>query len=182
MKTIAVLVGSLRSGSFNLKLAKALEKLAEGRLKFVYPDLGSVPHYNDDLWSDLPASVTALKSAIDESDAVLFVTPEYNRTYSPLLANAIAWASRPYGKSSFMHKPGAVVGTSPGAIGTAAGQVDLRGLLPVLGVIPMGQPEVYLQMKPDLIDDASNVTVPDTEAFLKRWVDAFVAFVDRVAL
>ncbi|MCF3935725.1 NAD(P)H-dependent oxidoreductase [Acuticoccus sp. M5D2P5] len=182
MKTIAVLVGSLRKGSINLRFAQALEKLAGDRFRFVYPDLGAIPHYNEDLWADLPESVSTLKRQIEESDAVLFVTPEYNRTFAPILANTIAWASRPYGKSSFLGKPGAVIGTSPGPIGSAAGQMHLRALLPVVGIVQLGQPEVYLQWKPDIVNEDLAFTDEGTRDFLLRWINAFDRFVGQTAI
>ncbi|WP_226574870.1 NADPH-dependent FMN reductase [Acuticoccus sediminis] len=182
MKTVTVLVGSERKGSINLALARAIEKLAAGRMKFKFIPLGDLPMYNDDLWATPPASVVAFKEVIAQSEAILFVTPEYNRTIPPLLANAISWASKPYGKNVWVGKPVAITGTTPGALGTAVAQSHLRYVATVLDMIVLGQPEVYFQMKPGLIDENADVTDETTRAFLQAFVDKFDAFLDRVAL
>jgi len=179
MQKVAVFVGSLRRDSINLRFAKALERLSESRLEFVYPDLGSLPLYNDDLWANPPESVLKLKDAIAAADAVLFVTPEYNRTIPSALSNAIFWGSRPWGQNSWADKPGAVVGTSPGLIGTAVAQSHLRSVLTGLEIVLLGQPEVYFQTKPGLIDDNFEVTDEQTAAFLKGWADKFASWIDR---
>lgn len=181
MHKVAVLVGSLRADSINLRFAKALEKLAAGKLQFFYPDLGSLPLYNDDLWGNPPASVLQFKQDIEGADAVLFVTPEYNRTIPSVLSNAVFWGSRPWGKNSWAEKPGSVVGTSPGGIGTAVAQSHLRSVVTGLEVILMGQPEVYFQTKPGLIDETFEVTDPDTKAFLEGYVNRFAGWVARHA-
>ena len=181
MKTIATFVGSLRAQSLNRRLAGALEGLADGTLRFVYPDLGALPHYNDDLWHEgLPQAVHDFKAVADGADAVLFVMPEYNRFPPPILVNATAWGSRPYGQSSFTGKPAAIIGTSPGAIGTAGGQALMRSHVVSLGAILMPRPEVYLQAKSDLFGDDGKVTDAATETFLRGFVEAFGAFIDRL--
>ena len=116
MHTVAVIVGSLRRESINLRFAKALAKLAEPTLAFRLVELGDVPLYNEDLWAHPPEGVTRLKRELEAADAVLFVTPEYNRGVPALVKNVIDWGSRPYGKNSWASKPGAIVGTSPGLI------------------------------------------------------------------
>jgi chromate reductase, NAD(P)H dehydrogenase (quinone) len=179
MKTILVIVGSLRKGSINLRLAKALEKLAADRLPFVYADLHSLPIYNDDLWETPPTAVTDFKQAITAADAVLIVTPEYNRSTTPVILNAIAWGSRPSGKNSWNGKLGAIVGASPGAVGTAVAQSHVRSIVTSLGFYIMAQPEVYFQMKPDLIGEDLSIADEKTEAFLKGWVEKFGGFLDR---
>jgi chromate reductase len=181
MQKVAVLIGSLRRGSANRRFAKALEKLAESRLQFVYPELGDLPLYNDDLWADPPASVTRLKHEVETADAVLFVTPEYLRNIPSALSNAIFWAARPYGQNSFAGKPGAIVGTSPGVIGSAVAQSHLRAMVPGLDVILMGQPEVYFQTRDGLIDDDFNVTEDSARTFLTGWVNRFADWVERHA-
>lgn len=181
MHKVAVLVGSLRADSINLKFAKALEKLAAGKLEFVFTDLGSLPLYNDDLWAAPPESALKLKQDIEAADAVLFVTPEYNRTIPSVLSNAIFWGSRPWGKNSWGDKPGSVVGTSPGGIGTAVAQSHLRSVVTGLEVILMGQPEVYFQTKPGAIDEEFNVTDAETRAFLEGYVARFQNWVARHA-
>lgn len=170
---VAVIVGSLRKDSSNLKLAKALIALGKGKFEAQISNIGDLPLFNEDLEKDVPASVTRLKNEINGADAVLFVTPEYNRSMPGPLKNAIDWASRPYGKNSFAGKPGAMVGTSPGAIGTAVSQHNLKGTLSYLDVTMMGQPEIYLQFKPGLIDDQGNITNEDTKKFLAHFVESF---------
>ena len=179
MKKIAVLVGSLRKESINLVLARALEKLAAGTLEFTYVDLSALPHYNEDLWPDVPSSVTGLKASIEDSDGVLFVTPEYNRSVPGVLKNAIDLASRPYGDSAFAGLPAAVIGASVGAIGTAMAQQHLRNILSYLDMAVMPQPEAYLQFKDGLVDADGRVTRQDTREFLEDFVDRFVEWIDR---
>lgn len=182
MKTIAVLVGSLRRDSLNRKLAESLAKLAEGRLGFRFVEIGDLPLYNEDLWEDPPPAVLRMKRQVEAADGLLFVTPEYNRAYSPAIKNAIDWGTRPWGQNSWNGKPSAIVGTSPGAIGAAAGQNALKGLLTVVGTIQMGQPEVYFTYRPELFDAANRVADEETRAFLDGWIDSFAAWIDRTAL
>lgn len=179
MKTILVLVGSIRRDSINLRFAKALEKLGADRFRFVYADLGALPHYNEDLWGDTPTAVSTFKRQIEEADGVLFVTPEYFRAPPGILINALAWGGRPYGKSSWVGKPAGIVGTSPGGIGSAVAQSHLRAILPGLELALLGQPEVYFQTKPGLIDDDYEVTSDQSRAFLMGWIDRFAAHVSR---
>ena len=179
MTNIAVMVGSQSSTSVNRKLARTLEKLAHGKLRFHYLDIASLPHYDNDLWSNPPQSVTTLKHTVEAADGVLIAMPEYNRSFPGVIKNALDWASRPYGQSSWMDKPVAVVGATPGATGTAAGQGHLRSVLPVYGFVVMGQPEVYFNMRPGLITDELEITDETTAAFLNGWVDRFSAWVER---
>ncbi|MEO5806914.1 NADPH-dependent FMN reductase [Devosia sp.] len=177
MKTVAVLVGSLSANSINHKLAKAIEKLADGRLKFDYVDIGSLPHYNNDLWANPPASVTELKAKVEAADAVFIVMPEINRSYPAVVKNALDWASRPWGQNSWIGKPLAIAGASPGAIGTAAGQNALRMTLPLYGFVVMGQPEVYLQFKPELFNEQGDVIDETTAGFLGNFIDKYVEWI-----
>lgn len=181
MFRVAVFVGSIRPTSSNLKFAKALEKLAAGRLEFDYVDLASLPHYDDALWNDPPAEVIRLKREITEADAVLFVTPEYNRSIPGLLKNAIDWPSRPFGESVWTDKPGAIAGATSGVSGTAAAQGHLRSILPVVGVALMGRPEIYFQSRPGAIDDDGNFTDERMRTNLNIWVDRFSEWIGRFA-
>ncbi|PWV97602.1 chromate reductase [Hoeflea marina] len=181
MKTVAVIVGSLSRDSLNRKFAQSLGKLASDRLAFTLVEIGDLPLYNNDLWENPPESVLRMKAAVEAADAVLFVTPEYNRSFTPAIKNAIDWGSRPYGASSWQDKPAAVTGTSPGAHGTASGQNALKQVLVVIGTILMGQPEVYFQYKPELFDADGNVTDDATRTFLNGWVDKFAAFINRLS-
>ena len=179
MKNVAVLVGSLSARSINRSLAKALEKLGEGRLRFDYLDIGALPLYNDDLWDNPPAAVLDMKQRIVDADAVLIVMPEYNRSFPALIKNALEWGSRPYGQNAWGDKPLAMAGASPGAIGTAAGQSQLRATLPLYGLVVMGQPEVYLQFKPGLINEHLEITDEQSRGFLENFVDKFVEWIER---
>ncbi|WP_236019183.1 NADPH-dependent FMN reductase [Fuscibacter oryzae] len=178
MKNVAVLVGSLRAASINRRFAEALAKLAEGRLAFRFVEIGDLPIYNDDLWAEPPAAVTRLRQDIAAADAVLLVTPEYNRSYAPALSNAIHWATRPWGQNAWAGKPAAITGTTPGATGTAAGQNALRHLASSVGLDLMIFPEVYWTWK-DTHFDGSTLTDAESAKFLSGWIDAFSGFIDR---
>jgi chromate reductase len=179
MKNVAVLVGSLSAKSINRTLAQALEKLGGGRVRFDYLDIGALPFYNDDLWDNPPAAVLDLKKRVVDADAVLIVMPEYNRSFPAIIKNALEWGSRPYGQNAWGDKPLAMAGASPGAIGTAAGQNQLRATLPLYGFVVMGQPEVYLQFNPGLIDEHFEVTDEQSRGFLENFVDKFVDWIER---
>jgi chromate reductase, NAD(P)H dehydrogenase (quinone) len=181
MYTIAVIVGSLRRESINRKLAKALAKLGQSKFKFNFVELGDLPIYNEDLWQDPPAAVLRMKKEIETADAVLFVTPEYNRSIPPVLKNAIDWGTRPWGKNSWAGKPASIVGTSPGAVGTAVAQTHLRSVAVILDLILMGQPEVYFVNKPGLIDENDDITDDTTREFLQGYLTRFEAWIDQVA-
>lgn len=173
---IAVIVGSLRRDSFNRKLAGALAKLAPPEFSFENVEIGDLPLYNQDNDDNPPDSVTRLKAKIAASAGLIFVTPEYNRSIPGVLKNAIDQASRPYGQSAWVGKPGGVLGVSIGAIGTAVAQQHLRNVLAYLDVPTLGQPEVFLQAKEDLFDDAGNIG-PASKPYLQRWMDKYVAWV-----
>lgn len=179
---IAVFVGSLRRDSINRQYARVLEKLAQDKLSFEMIDIGELPLYNDDLWVDGvgPEAVMRMKAQVEACDAVLIVTPEYNRNVPGLLTNAFDWCSRPSGKSSLTRKPAACTGTSKGAIGTAAAQTHLKAAMDALGLYAMGHPEAYLQWKPEDYDDAT-CTNDATRTFLQGFVDAFAKHVARFA-
>jgi chromate reductase len=181
MKTVAVLVGSLRRDSINRKFAESIAKLSAGRLEFRFVEIGDLPLYNDDLWQSPPNSVLRLKRDIEAADAVLFVTPEYNRYFSPAIKNAIDWGTRPWGKNSWAGKPAAIIGATPGATGAAAAQNSLKALLSVVDTVLMGQPEVYFTYKPELFDGQNNVVDPSAKDFLSNWVDRFAAWIARTA-
>ena len=177
---VGYLIGSLSSQSINRKLAKALVRLAPQELEFSEIRFDELPLYNYDYDKDYPAVARDFKAAITESDAVLFVTPEYNRSIPGGLKNAIDWASRPYGTNAFTRKPSAVIGTSPGAIGTAVAQQSLRSVLSFCNSPQMNAPEAYIQFKPGMITDEGEVTVPETETFLRDFMSEFHVFIGRV--
>lgn len=178
MHNILVLVGSLRAQSINKKYAHALEKLAAGKHAFTYADL-DLPLYNDDLWASRPEKVVKLKDQITKADGILFVTPEYNRSLPAATKNAVDWASRPFGQSVWAGKAVAITGASPGAIGTAVAQSQLRSSLVILETHVMGGPEVYFTFKPDVIDDDGNVLNDRTAQFLTGFIDRFDAWVSQ---
>ena len=177
---IGYIVGSLSSKSMNRTLAKALIGLAPEHVTFEEISIGDLPLYNRDFDADYPPEGRALKDAIAAVDAVLFVTPEYNRGIPGCLKNAIDWASRPHGTNSFAHKPSAVIGASPGKIGTAVAQQSLRNVLSFCNSPLMEAPEAYIQFTPGLITEAGAVTDKGTERFLRDFIEAFDMFVARV--
>lgn len=177
---VGYLIGSLATASINRRLAKALVKLAPANLEFSEIPFKDLPLYSYDYDADFPPVARAFKDALKAVDAVLFVTPEYNRSIPGGLKNAIDWASRPYGANSFTHKPSAVIGTSPGAIGTAVAQQSLRSVLGFCNSPQMNAPEAYIQFTPGLITDEGEVTVGSTEQFLRHYMEEFHTFVARV--
>lgn len=176
MTKVAVIVGSLRKASINRRFARALEKLSP-QLEFHYCELGDIPMFNQDLEAEPPASVLRLRGEIAAADGVLFVTPEYNRNVPAVLTNAVDWVSRPYGKNGWSGKPGSIVGTSGGVIGTAVAQSHLRTVMANLEVRLMTRPEVYFQTREGLITDDGDVTDEGSRAFLKGWADQFTTWV-----
>ncbi len=174
---VAVIVGSLRKDSMNLKLGKALAKLGQDKFETKFLSIGDLPLFNQDLETNFPETATRLKNDITTADAVLFITPEYNRSMPGPLKNAIDWCSRPYGKNAFAGKPAAICGASPGAIGTACSQSSLKPILNYLDIALMGQPELYLHFTDGLIDGEGNVTNENTQKFLKKFVDSFATWV-----
>ena len=154
--------------------------MAPKKLDFVEIPIRDLPLYNSDFDADYPPEGRALKDAIAAVDAVLFVTPEYNRGIPGCLKNAIDWASRPYGTNSFAQKPSAMIGASIGKIGTAVGQQSLRGVLSYCDSPQMGAPEAYIEFTPGLITEAGEVTDKSTEQFLRDFITAFEVFVARV--
>ncbi|HRI43155.1 MAG TPA: NADPH-dependent FMN reductase [Fimbriimonadaceae bacterium] len=177
---VGYFVGSLSSNSINRKLARALIELAPEGLEFEEIPIKDLPLYSTDYDGAFPQEAKALKDAVSRSHAILFVTPEYNRSIPGGLKNAIDWASRPWGANSFARKPTAVIGTSPGAIGTAVAQQNLRSVLSFLNAPQMNSPEAYITFTPDLITDGGQVTNPSTEAFLRKFIDEFHDFIVRV--
>ncbi len=178
-KKIAVVVGSLRKESFNKKLAQALAKLAPAGFEFEFLEIGDLPLYNQDDDGNPAAQVKRLKDAIRAAQGVLFVTPEYNRAIPGVLKNAIDHASRPYGQSAWAGKPAAVVGISVGSTGTAIAQQNLRNVLAYLDMPTLGQPEVFLQHKEGMFNDAGEIGIDSTKKFLQGFMDRFVAWVGR---
>ena len=175
---IAVIVGSLRKDSFNRKLAGAIVKLAPSNFTFQQVQIGDLPLYNQDDDGSPAESVKRLKREITASHGLLFVTAEYNRSMPGVLKNAIDHASRPYGQSAWAGKPAGVIGVSVGVTGTSMSQQHLRNVLAYLDVPTLGQPEIFLQAKDGLFDEAGDIGAASRN-FLQNWMDRYVAWVTK---
>lgn len=175
---IAVFVGSLRAASINLRLARALEKLVPPDFKFDYVNL-DVPLFNQDNENNLPPGVAKLKQQITESQGVLFVSPEHNRSVPAAIKNAIDWGSRPWGHNSWAGKAAGVLGTSPSAAGTALMQQHLRNILAAEGASTLTTPEVFLQYSDGLVNDQYEITNEGTRKFLQGWIDRYVNWIRK---
>lgn len=180
-RDVAVFVGSLRKESLNRKMAKALIELAPATLKLEIFEIGDLPLFNEDLDTNTPAPWTALRERIKEADAVLFITPEYNRGVPGVLKNAIDVASRPYGHNAWDGKPGAVVSVSPGAVGGFGSNHQLRQSFVFLNIPAMPQPEMYIGGANKLFDVAGKLTNDSTREFLTKGMAAFEKWIDRNA-
>lgn len=178
--TIGYFVGSLASASINRTLSKALIRLAPDDLEFTEIPIRDLPLYNSDFDADYPAEGVALKDAIAASDGILFISPEYNRAIPGALKNAIDWGSRPWGTNSFARKPSGIIGASPGAIGTAVMQSNMRSVLSFLDAPQLNSPEAYITFHADDFGDNGEVLNPKTEAFLRHYMEEYCAFVQRV--
>ena len=178
--TVGYFVGSLAKASINRKLAVALTRLAPPELELREIPIGDLPLYSYDYDAAYPPEGKALKDAIAAVDAVLFVTPEYNRSIPGALKNAIDWASRPWGTNSFARKPSAVIGTSPGKIGTAVGQQHVRSIMAFCNSPMFNAIEAYIEFTPNLISDDGEVTVTSTRDFLASYMSEFHGYITRV--
>lgn len=176
---VAIFVGSLRKDSINRRLAAAIEQLAPDEFEFEHVRIDDLPLYTQEFDGDYPATAKRLKQQVEAADALLFVTPEYNRSIPGVLKNALDVGSRPWGTNSFAHKPGAVLGTSPGAAGTAMAQQHLRNVLAYLDVAVLPQPEAFVQFKEGMIDADGRINNEGTQKFLQGFVDRYVAWVKR---
>ena len=178
--TVGYFVGSLSRDSINRKLAQALLRLAPEQLQFTEIEYDQLPLYNRDFDADYPQVALDFKQSIASVDAVLFVTPEYNRSVPGALKNAIDWASRPYGENVFTRKPSAIIGASPGKIGTAVGQQHLRSILAFCNSPLMNAVEAYIEFTDGLVTDDGTVTDPSTESFLGDFMGEFSDYIRRV--
>ncbi|MEN7531103.1 MULTISPECIES: NADPH-dependent FMN reductase [unclassified Cupriavidus] len=178
-RDVAVVVGSLRKDSLNLKLAKALAALAPPQLKLDIVEIGQLSMYNQDLDDNPPAEWVAFRDRIRRADAVLFVTPEYNRSVPAVLKNAIDIGSRPYGQSAWDGKPGAVVSASPGNIGGFGANHHLRQSLVFLNVPVLQQPEAYLAGADKLFDEQGGIANESTRGFLSKYLTTFAAWIEK---
>jgi chromate reductase len=177
---VGYFVGSLATKSINRLLAKALVRAAPPELHMTEISFKDLPLYSYDCDSNYPPVATEFKNAIASVDAVLFVTPEYNRSIPGALKNAIDWASRPYGTNAFTRKPSAIIGTSPGKIGTAIAQQHLRSILAFCNSPLMNVIEAYIQFEKGLINEDGDVSNDSTRAFLQNYMAEFHRFIGRV--
>jgi chromate reductase, NAD(P)H dehydrogenase (quinone) len=179
---IAVIVGSLRAGSYTRRVAEAMVRLAPGAWAYEFVDIGQLPLYNQDL--DAPGATPApwreFRDRIRPFAAVLFATPEHNRSVPAALKNALDVGSRPYGQSAWAGKPAGVVSVSPGAAGAFGANHHLRQSLVFLDMPAMPQPEVYIGHAADLVADDFTVKVDSTRAFLANFMQAFERFVGKL--
>ena len=178
-KTIGVVVGSLRKASFNKSIANYVASLlpAEYEVKFI--DISDIDMFNQDLEDNPPESWTRLREDVKSSDAYLFFTPEYNRSVPAVLKNVLDVASRPYGQNVWAHKPAGIVSVSMGASGAFGANHHLRQTLTFLDVYPLQQPEAYIGNVMGLLDEKGNLINEDTKNFLKSYVNAFTAWVEK---
>jgi len=179
MHKIAVIVGSIRQESINKKLARALAKLAEGKLVFDTVQIDDLPLFNQDNETNPPPAVERVKATIRGADGVLFVTPEHNRSIPAALKNAIDWASRPPKDSAFSGKVGAIIGTSRGRLSTALAQSHLRIIAGCQLDALLTSPETYINFTDTLIDVDANITDETARKLLVRFIDGFVRLLER---
>lgn len=179
--TIGYIVGSISSTSINRRLAKALQRVAPEGVELVEIPIADLPFYSPDLDADFPQVARDFKQAIADVDGVVIVTPEYSRSIPGVLKNALDWSARPYGQASFDGKPTAVIGTSQGPISTATAQQHLKTILSHYNAPVLGQPEGFIQSTPGLFADDGEITNEGTAAFLRSYLDAFVALIGRYA-
>jgi chromate reductase len=177
---VGYFVGSLSSTSINRILSLALIRLAPKDLEFTEIPIRNLPLYSPDYDANYPPEASALKESIAQADAVLFVSPEYNRSIPGALKNAIDWASRPWGQNSFHHIPAGVIGASIGAIGTAVGQQSLRAVLSFCNARQMTSPEAYIHYAPEIFTAEGEVTNEATATFLRDYMTEFRDHIVRV--
>jgi chromate reductase, NAD(P)H dehydrogenase (quinone) len=177
---VGYFVGSLSSTSINRELSRALIRLAPEDLEFTEIPIRNLPLYSQDYDANYPPEATALKDAIHQADAILFVTPEYNRSIPGALKNAIDWASRPWGQNAFDHIPAGVIGASIGQIGTALAQQSLRAVLSFCNARQMTAPEAYIRYAPEIFTGDGEVADESTKDFLTNYMEEFRDHVVRV--
>lgn len=181
-RDVAVIVGSLRKDSFTRKIARAIAEVAPPSLKLDLVEIGGLPLYDQDADGEAPPPPwTAFRERIRRADAVLFATPEYNRSVPGALKNAIDVGSRPYGRSAWSGKPAAIVSVSPGAIGGFGANHHLRQSLVFLDMPVMQQPEAYLGGAAQLFDAQGRLASDGTREFLRKFASAFAAWIETNA-
>lgn len=176
---VAVFVGSLRRNSVSSRLAHALREIAPSQMVFESIEIGNLPFYNPDLEENIPASWGIFRDRILAADALMFISPEYNRSVPGVLKNAIDVGSRPYGKNVWNGKPAAIISFSPGPLGGFGSNHHLRQSLVCLNVATMPTPEVYLSNVNTLLDESGAITKEDTKLFLQGVMNSFAAWAER---
>ena len=177
---VGVIVGSLRTGAYSRMLARALPELTPPSLQLVEIGIGDLPLYNYDLETGTPPPAwTAFRTAVKSTDAVLFVTPEFNRSMPGALKNAMDVGSRPWGDSAWTGKSAAVISLTPGALGAMAANHHLRQVLMAVNLAAMPYPEAYIPGAATLFDESGRLTTAETRQFLQTFMEAFAAWVDR---
>lgn len=177
---VGYFVGSLSSTSINRELAKVLVRVAPEDLEFTEIPIGNLPLYSPDFDNNYPSEAVALKDMIHRSQAILFVTPEYNRSIPGALKNAIDWASRPWGQNAFDHVPTAMIGASIGQVGTALAQQSLRAVLSFCNARQMTAPEAYMTYSPEIYPGNGEVADKPTQVFLETFMAEFRDHITRV--
>jgi chromate reductase len=182
MKKLQILgiAGSLRSGSFNRSALRAAQQLVPDDAEISIFDLKGIPVFNADEENPLPPIVADFKMKIRAADAILFVTPEYNYSIPGVLKNAIDWASRPYGDNSWEHKPVAIMGASPGMLGSARAQYHLRQTFVFLNMHPLNRPEVMIANADDRFDEKGNLTDENTREHIKKLLVSLVEWTRKL--
>ncbi len=175
MKKILAISGSLRKDSFNTKLVHSLQGIVGDTAEITIAEIGNLPLFNQDLEATFPSEVQALKDTILASDAIIFSTPEYNRSIPGVLKNAIDWASRPYGQNAFAGKPVLIIGTTIGTVGTALAQSHLKEILLYLDMKVLGQPEIYISTVQDKVNKDTGMFDEDTIKHIQVGIDKLLA-------
>ena len=174
------IAGSLRKGSFNQAALRAAAELVPDGAKIAIYDIDGFPGFNQDMDQDPPAKVKEFKQRIRDADAVLFSSPEYNYSIPGVLKNAIDWASRPYGDSAWDGKPAAIMGVSPGNIGTARMQYHLRQVMVFLNMFPLNRPEVMIGKAAEKFDENGNLTDEQTREFIGKMLVSLVEWTQQL--
>lgn len=178
MKIIA-LSGSLRKDSFTVKILKELGRLAPEGYELEIVEIGHLPFINQDLEADLPQSIVDFKNKVKEADAFIFGTPEYNRSFSPVLKNALDWGSRPYVENVWGQKPGAVVTSSPSNLAGFGANHHLRQVLMFLNVYTLQQPEFYMPHVHQKFNDEGQITDEQTLQIIENFWNAYKAWIEN---
>ena len=177
---LVFVVGSLRQGSYNQILAKAAAKLFPDGFEIEFVEIGDLPLFNQDKEKEANVAVQKFKQSIQKADAVVFFTPEYNRSVPGVLKNALDVGSRPYGESVWTGKPAVIGGVSTGSIGTAVAQSHLRSTLAFFNMPVMGQPELYFQYHDGMFDENHQIINEGTKKFVQNWVNSCVEWVRKM--